>query len=45
MLPDALRIRKEWIISAEDKERALARRHVLNVEIYNANTKALLILQ
>jgi hypothetical protein len=36
-LPDVLRIRKEWVTSAEDRERALAKRHLayltLNVTI------------
>ena len=40
-LHDVLRIRKEWVTLAEDRERALARRHLSNIERYNSNTRAL----
>lgn len=39
-LPDVLRIRKEWTILAEDRERALAKRHLSSIERYNSHTKS-----
>ena len=40
-MPDALCIRPEWHRLAEDRERALAKRHLTNIERYNEHTKAL----
>ena len=40
-MSDALRIRPEWHHLAEDRERALAKRHLTNIERYNEHTKAL----
>lgn len=40
-LPDVLQIRKEWILLAEDRERALAKRHMAAVEYYDSHTKTL----
>jgi hypothetical protein len=44
-LPDVLRIRKEWTIMAEDRERALANRHMSSMERYNSHSKSLPPLQ
>jgi len=38
---DALRIRHEWKRLAEDRERALAKKHLLQIERYNEHTKSL----
>ena len=38
---DALRIRPEWLMVAEDRERALAQRHVRMIEQYNTHTHSL----
>jgi hypothetical protein len=40
-LPVVLRLRKEWSILAEDRERALAKRHQASVNRYNAHAKPL----
>ena len=40
-LPGLLQIRKEWIILAEDRERALANRHLQAIEYYNEYTRTL----
>ena len=40
-MSDALCIRPEWHHLAEDRERALAKRHLTNIERYNEHTKAL----
>ena len=44
-LPDVLRIRKEWTVLAEDRERALAKLHMLSIERYNTFSKSLPPLQ
>ena len=38
---DALKIRQEWIQLAEDRERALAQRHLRSMETYNQHTRPL----
>jgi len=43
-LPDVLKIRKEWQLMAEDRERALAIRHLRERETYNAHTRPLMPL-
>jgi len=40
-LTDALRVRKEWVTLAEDRERSLANRHMVSMEHYNTNTHEL----
>jgi hypothetical protein len=40
-LPDVLRIRPQWQLLAEDRERALAKRHLSDIEKYNEHTKPL----
>ena len=40
-LSDALRIRPEWQLLAEDRERALVKHHLLNIERYNEHVKSL----
>ena len=44
-IPDLLQIRKEWITLAEDRERALAKRHLISMERYNSHAKPLPPLQ
>ena len=44
-LPYVLRIRKEWTILAEDRERGLAKCHMLSMERYNTFSKSLPPLQ
>ncbi len=38
-ISDALRIRPEWQLLAEERERALRKRHLLNIERYNEHVK------
>ena len=40
-LSDALRLRPEWITLAEDRKRALAKRHLTALESYNIHTRHL----
>jgi len=40
-ISDALRIRPEWQLLAEERERALAKRHLLTIERYNEHVKSL----
>ncbi len=40
-LEEAMRIRPEWRMVAEDREKALAKRNVRNMEMYNVHTKEL----
>ena len=40
-LTDVLKIRSEWVTLAEDRERALAKRHLTSIESYNRNTHPL----
>lgn len=40
-IPDALRIRPEWQLLAEDREKALAKRHLRDMERYNEHTRSL----
>ena len=40
-MSEALRIRPEWSRLAEDRERALAKRHIMNMERYDEHTKTL----
>ena len=42
---DALKMRPEWIQLAEDRERALAKRHLRSIESYNHNTRNLVDLK
>ena len=39
--PEAIKIRPEWRMIAEDRERSLAQRNIINMERYNEHTKSL----